>query len=135
VLPRDRNHGRLTHFGAARPAVFDDGVRLGLAQHANAAHVIFAARTAGLKGKVDAEGLPDYLSGILIGIEIGSVLARHPLRDVALLGDDALCERYRAALRIADVGTTHASPDATTRGQWQVAVQAGLVEEKRACKV
>ncbi|PIF73808.1 2-keto-3-deoxygalactonate kinase [Variovorax sp. 54] len=121
--------GRLMQFGAARPETFDAGVRLGLAQHGNALHVVFAARTAGLMGDIDPEGLPDYLSGILIGVEIASAIARHPQRSIALLGDDDLCSRYETALGIAGVDTRRASDGATTRGQWRVAVEAGLAKE------
>lgn len=121
--------GRLMAFGTARPETFDAGVGLGLAQHGNALHVVFAARTAGLMGDIDPEGLPDYLSGILIGLEIASATARHPQRSVTLLGDDGLCSRYETALGIAGVDTRRASDGATTRGQWRVALQAGLAKD------
>ena len=121
--------GRLMAFGTARPEAFDAGVRLGLAQHGNALHVVFAARTAGLMGDIEPEGLPDYLSGILIGLEIAGATARHPQRSVTLLGDDDLCGRYETALGIAGVDTRRASDGATTRGQWRVALQAGLAKD------
>ena len=66
--------GRLMQFGHARPAAFAQGVQLGLTEYASATHAIFCARTAGLMGRIEPEGLPDYLSGLLIGIEIGSAL-------------------------------------------------------------
>ena len=122
--------GRLMEFGTARPETFESGVRLGLTQHGNALHVIFAARTAGLMGDIDPRGLPDYLSGILIGLEIASATARHPQRCVTLLGDDDLCSRYETALGIAGVDSRRASEGATTRGQWRVAAEAGLVRER-----
>ena len=120
--------GRLMQFGAERPLAFAQGVRLGLAEHASATHAIFAVRTAGLMNRIEPEGLPDFLSGILIGIEIGS--ATHPgaPQHVTLLGDDGLCRRYEAAMAIAGVATARAAEGATTRGQWRVAVQAGLVD-------
>jgi 2-dehydro-3-deoxygalactonokinase len=127
LLTRHGILGRLMAFGAARPETFEAGVRLGLREHANAPHVIFAARTAGLMGDIDAQGLPDYLSGILIGIEIASATARHPQRSVTLLGDDDLCSRYETALQLAGIDSTRASDGATTRGQWRVALEAGLV--------
>ena len=120
--------GRGMQFGHERPAAFARGVQLGLAEHASATHVIFAARTAGLMNRVEPEGLPDFLSGILLGVEIGSALQRQPLRQVTLLGDDGLCRRYEVALALAGVAATRAADGATTRGQWRVAAQAGLVE-------
>lgn len=119
--------GRLMKLGVASPDRFATGVRLGLDQHAKATHAIFAARTAGLMGSVPPDALPDFLSGILIGVEIGSATARVRPRSVTLLGDDALCARYAAALRIADLPSIRAVSGATTRGQWLVAKRAGLL--------
>jgi 2-dehydro-3-deoxygalactonokinase len=44
-----------------------------------------------------------------------------------LIGNEALCERYRLAL--AQFGCTHAElvKYATERGLWRIATQAGLV--------
>jgi len=120
--------GRLMQFGHSVPEAFEAGVKLGLEQSGNATHVIFAARTAGLMGRVPAEGLPDYLSGILMGIEIGGATRGERPREVVLLGDDELCARYATALSLAGVASTRAAEGATTRGQWRVARQAGLLE-------
>lgn len=123
--------GRLMAFGQTAPEAFEAGVRLGLEQSDNATHVIFAARTAGLMGRVQPEGLPDYLSGILLGIEIASATRSARPRDVVLLGDDDLCSRYEIALALAGITSTRARDGATTRGQWRVAQQAGLLERAR----
>jgi 2-dehydro-3-deoxygalactonokinase len=120
--------GRLMTFGQAAPEAFEAGVRLGLEQSDNATHVIFAARTAGLMGRVAPEGLPDYLSGILMGIEIASATRTARPREVVLLGDDGLCDRYARALTLAGIASTRAADGATTRGQWRVAQQAGWLE-------
>jgi 2-dehydro-3-deoxygalactonokinase len=120
--------GRLMTFGHESPAAFEQGVQLGLAEHHNATHVIFAARTAGLMGGIEAEGLPDFLSGLLIGIEIGSATHHSAPAAVTVLGDEGLSARYEAALRVAGINSTRAPDDATTRGQWLVARAAHLVE-------
>ncbi|MFM0154610.1 2-dehydro-3-deoxygalactonokinase [Paraburkholderia sediminicola] len=95
---------------------------------------VFSARTLGLTGQLSREQQPDYLSGLLIGHELAGLeavlaqqqnsLARQHLR---LIGNEALCERYRVAL--AQFGCTHAElvKHATERGLWRVATQAGLV--------
>ena len=131
LLTRHGILGRLMRFGDARPDAFDAGVRLGLDQHARATHVIFAARTAGLMDRLPPDALPDYLSGILIGVEIGSATLRRKPRSLTLLGDDDLCARYAAALRLAGLASTRAREGSTTRGQWRIAEQAGLVEAAR----
>lgn len=128
VLTQHSILGRGMVFGHADAAAFEAGVRLGLAEHGNATHVIFAARTAGLMGRIAPEGLPDFLSGMLIGIEIGGALQAQRPDTLALLGDNALCERYATALALAGIASTRVADDATTRGQWRVAVQAGLVK-------
>jgi 2-dehydro-3-deoxygalactonokinase len=100
---------------------------------------IFSARTLGLTGQLSREQQPDYLSGLLIGHELAGLdaalaqqqdsLAGQHLR---LIGNDALCERYRVAL--AQFGCTQAElvKHATERGLWRVASQAGLVHATRA---
>lgn len=126
---------RLMEFGHDSPPDFERGVRLGLAEHASANHVVFAARTAGLMGRVAPRGLPDYLSGLLIGIEIGAAsragqgAAAGPL---VLIGDDELCRRYETALAVAGLGSVRAPAEVTTRGQWRVACAAGLVPGEAA---
>lgn len=123
--------GRLMKFGESHPQYFVAGVREGLAGHALATHVIFAARTAGLMGTVPPEGLPDYLSGLLIGIEIaGAIAHRQPMpgsSEITLIGDDDLCQRYASALEVAGLGARRSREDATTRGLWLVAQAAGLL--------
>ncbi|MBB5444087.1 MULTISPECIES: 2-dehydro-3-deoxygalactonokinase [unclassified Paraburkholderia] len=95
---------------------------------------VFSTRTLGLTGALSSEAQPDYLSGLLIGHELAgleavlaqqdSSLAQQSLR---LIGNDALCDRYRLAL--AQFGCLRAEPvrHATERGLWRVAVEAGLV--------
>lgn len=120
--------GRLMVFGEEHPAAFDAGVRLGLAEHGSITHTLFAARTAGLMNRFVPAALPDFLSGILIGAEIGGALLAGRPAAVTLLGDAALSRRYARALALADVACANAPDDATTRGQWQVALAAGLVK-------
>lgn len=95
---------------------------------------VFSTRTLGLTGELKSEQQPDYLSGLLIGHELAGLdavlaqqkagLAGHALR---LIGNEALCERYRLAL--TQFGCTQADlvKQATERGLWRIATQAGLV--------
>ncbi|CAM2194432.1 2-dehydro-3-deoxygalactonokinase [Paraburkholderia kururiensis] len=95
---------------------------------------VFSTRTLGLTAQLEPQQQPDYLSGLLIGHELAgleAVLAHEPPplagRTLRLIGNDALCERYRLAL--AQFGCTNAQlvRHATERGLWRIAVQAGLV--------
>lgn len=123
--------GRLMVLGESRPQAFEQGVRRGLAEHARATHILFAARTAGLLGRIEPEGLPDFLSGLLVGIEIGSEAAGGPLPSaVTVVGDPALGARYAQALGIVGVQARVAPDDVGTRGLWRVALAAGLIEQR-----
>ena len=117
---------------ALRREEFASGVRLGLAGHTQLSHTIFAARTAGLMGQVAPAGLPDYLSGILIGAEIGAATqGGAPSGPITLIGDDDLCLRYEIALQIRVLTTVRAPAGTTLRGQWVLATAAGLVVPAR----
>lgn len=82
-----------------------------------------------------ATGLPDYLSGMLIGIEVAGALqagdaASGSLSPITLIGDNALCARYALALRLAGLAWHHAAPHAATRGLWLIAQAAGLISAR-----
>ena len=75
------------------------------AGHAGMLATIFSTRTLGLTGQLQPEQQADYLSGLLIGHELrglNEVLAREQAdlagKTLRLIGNDALCERYRHAL-------------------------------------
>jgi 2-dehydro-3-deoxygalactonokinase len=99
---------------------------------------IFSVRTLGLTGQLLPTEAPDYLSGLLIGHELcglEQLLANAgrgdwSARPVLLIGEPALCERYRLAL--GRLGCDHATPvaQATERGLWQIALQAGLTRAR-----
>ena len=107
--------------------VFLRGVTLGIAGHAEVMHTLFAARTAGLMGQLGASELPDFLSGILIGAEIGGV-SINAISQVHLLGEGILCERYTLAFLQEGISVVRVGEDATTKGQWLLAKEAGLVK-------
>lgn len=96
---------------------------------------VFSARTLGLTGQLKPAAQPDYLSGLLIGHELAGLdavltqqrtsLAAQSLR---LIGNEALCERYRLALAQFGCSRAQLVKHATERGLWRVASQAGLVD-------
>jgi 2-dehydro-3-deoxygalactonokinase len=85
-------------------AAFDEGLAAAGQGDALAAR-LFTARGRVVGGKAPAGSTPSYLSGLLIGAEVASVprLLGEPPKHVALLGDAALCDRYRRALVRAGV--------------------------------
>lgn len=119
--------GRLMKPGQDDQA-FQRGVRLGYKDNAHASHIIFSARTAGLMATLAPESLSDYLSGILIGLELGSSLAVHGMlpKSIHLIGDDELCQRYAKALHAVGIEAIH-SPMQATAGLWKLAQAASLI--------
>lgn len=93
--------GRLAQSGRASDEAFQEGVKRG---HDIACPIsdAFGARARVLTGSMDAKDTSDYLSGLLIGNEIReAMLCLHPGSvQMTLLGDQALCYRYRQALNV-----------------------------------
>lgn len=110
---------------------FVRGVRL--AQQGRAGdlgHRLFSVRTLGLTGDMPPDGLADYLSGLLIGDEIAAGLAACDARDagaeLTLIGEAALCERYRLALQACGRTARVQTSALAARGLWQAARHSGL---------
>ncbi|WP_343583304.1 2-dehydro-3-deoxygalactonokinase [Herbaspirillum sp.] len=90
---------------------------------------IFSSRTLGLTGELAPQAQPDYLSGLLIGHEIAALknLASHHPQRIGLIGDPALCRRYRLALDLYGMGPVSVAEQATEAGLWTLAQHAGLL--------
>jgi 2-dehydro-3-deoxygalactonokinase len=104
------------------------------AGHAGLLATIFSTRTLGLTGQLTAAEQPDYLSGLLIGHELrglNEVLARENAtlagKTLRLIGNDALCDRYRAALAQYGCNDAQTVAQATESGLYRIALQAGLI--------
>jgi 2-dehydro-3-deoxygalactonokinase len=89
---------------------------------------MFSARTLGLVGELTGEAQADYLSGLLIGHEVAALdqLGERG-KPILLVGEPALCERYRRALAASGHAPAAIAAGATERGLWCIAVAAGLV--------
>lgn len=99
--------GRLAAPGAAgSEAAFLRGVRRAR-EAGGLLHHLFGTRALGLTGGLAAADTEAYLSGLLIGHEVASVLAGEgvPEGPVHLAGAAALCHRY--ALAFAEFGLAH----------------------------
>ena len=112
--------------GGEHPEAFDAGVAAARASTgSDLGAQLFAVRTLGLTGRVRAEALPDYLSGLLIGHELCAGLhgAAAPL---VLVGDPALCRRYGRALQAFGIQPAAVHGNTAIAGLWRLAQQAGL---------
>jgi 2-dehydro-3-deoxygalactonokinase len=110
---------------------FERGVARGLGP-GNLAHDVFGARTLALMGELEGGEVGDWLSGLMIGREVRNARTwahRHGYDGgrVRLIGADALCDRYAAALEQAEVIVERAASGAAAHGIFRIAVQAGIV--------
>lgn len=94
--------------------------------------LLFSTRALMLDGKLAANQVPDYVSGLLIGEEFRAALATARVgagMTVYLVGEDALCDRYHSAAREFRLRVTPCSKDCGARGLWLLATMAGLTRQ------
>jgi len=138
VLRRHSILGRLLPQGEATDVDTDTNARafeLGVstAQHSRPGallHELFATRTLGLAGRLPHATLSEYLSGLLIGHElVAGLVDAGNLNGVPLImiGDLALCARYRKALDFMEVQPDRVLDNTAPQGLWLLAQSAGLV--------
>lgn len=106
--------------------------------------LLFSARALMLDGALASSSVPDYLSGLLLGEELRAQIASARFRcdaPIQLIGDAALCARYRAAAAHFEVSFAEPLVDIVADGLWQLGIHAGLVtsapadglKEARSC--
>lgn len=130
------NFGADTKENAANNMAFLRGLEVAqtVAGRAGVLSTIFSTRTLGLTGALDGSGQREYLSGLLIGHEIAVLRASleelaHQPQQIILIGDATLCARYKTALDIYEIKGATVTAQATERGLWMLAKQAGLVSD------
>ncbi|MEW9573456.1 2-dehydro-3-deoxygalactonokinase [Rhodanobacter sp. Si-c] len=95
---------------------------------------LFSTRALMLDGALAPASVPDYLSGLLVGEEFRAALADGLARrgtPMQLIGEAALCERYRRAAALFDIELPPPIPDAAAHGLWQLAAQADLIHSRK----
>jgi 2-dehydro-3-deoxygalactonokinase len=116
---------------AAEEAAFVEGVEAARASApGELGHRLFAVRTLGLTGRLVPALLSDYLSGLLIGHELVAGLAASGRRGAAprvLVGEAALCRRYKRALEQFGAHAEETLANTAPRGLWAFARAAGLL--------
>jgi 2-dehydro-3-deoxygalactonokinase len=76
---------------------------------------IFRTRARWLLGGVAPEAAPSYLSGLLIGHELGTTSRRHrPTADLVIVGAERLCALYQRAAQHLGLGSTVIGDEAAT---------------------
>lgn len=94
-------------------------------------HDLFAIRASGLFDRLHAHEQPDYLSGLLIGEEIREALltlSGPAPENVYLVCNDALSDRYRAALTAHGIEGIATPANASFTGLLALANKQGWIE-------
>lgn len=106
------------------PGVDDDAFAAGAARALKDPAVtaaLFSVRVEGLAGRLSPASSADYLSGLLIGAEVAAQLDTRD-RPVILIGAEALCRRYAAALALGGFNDVRIADGAaaTALGLWRI---------------
>jgi 2-dehydro-3-deoxygalactonokinase len=89
--------------------------------------LLFGARSLPLTGGLDEDDSGEYLSGLLIGAEIGEARRLFPGETPHVAGAEALVERYLAAFEALGVPARAAPKRAAARGLFRIARDGGLL--------
>ena len=132
-----RDHTVAGAFAKAAPAkspgeAFTLGVRRGAAAAACQGRsgllgLLFGARSLPLMGALPEDDVGEYLSGLLIGAEIGEARRLFRGEEPHLAGAEALVARYLKACEALGVSARVAPPRAAARGLFRIARDGGLL--------
>jgi 2-dehydro-3-deoxygalactonokinase len=132
-----RDHTVAGAFARAAPAKSPgEPFALGVARGAAAATcegssgligLLFGARSLPLMGALPEDDSGEYLSGLLIGAEIGEARRLFPGEAPHVAGAEALVARYLAAFEALGVSARAAPPRAAARGLFRIARDGGLL--------
>ena len=128
VLSQHSILGRLMTGDAEDEGAFDRGLSRSK-DPGGLLHHLFGVRAEALFGAVSETGLRSYLSGILIGHEVRSMIDQGPDGPVTIVGAGGVSPLYERAL--AAVGTAAEIVDgeaAAVRGLRTLAARAGLIQ-------
>lgn len=116
--------GRMMRDGPTDGPAFDRGVvRAG--QPGGLLHHLFGVRTLGLHGELAEEEAASYLSGLLIGHEIGAAMPQGTTASpVGLIGAASLCALYVRAITARGGSAKVLNPDAAATGLHRIASAA-----------
>ena len=89
--------------------------------------LLFGARSLPLMGALAEDDVGEYLSGLLIGAEIGEARRLFPGEAPHVAGAEALVERYLAAFEALGVPARAAPKRAAARGLFRIARDGGLL--------
>jgi 2-dehydro-3-deoxygalactonokinase len=115
--------GRTMRDGPANGAPFDAGLRRST-EPGGLLHHIFGVRAQTLTGSLEETDAPAYLSGILIGHEVGAALAETPGAVVQVIGAPELTALYARAITARGGFAERHDGEAAARGLWMIGQHA-----------
>ncbi|TCS58979.1 2-dehydro-3-deoxygalactonokinase [Primorskyibacter sedentarius] len=120
--------GALIQDGDFNEAGFREGVVAGRDGGHNLLRTLFHVRTLPLFGRIDANMVTDFLSGMLIGAELEATKSvSSDGGPITIVGRDDLADRYQIACEIFDLNCKRAPHDIAARGHFAIATYAGLL--------
>jgi len=124
--------GTATDHDMELTAAFDEGVKAGYAQPDEVTHLTFMVRTRQIFDRVSEADNRLFLSGLLIGAEIGAakITPECVTGAVTIIGSSQLGRRYKKALELIGVeATILSSEEASNRGLLSVYEKSLMTEE------
>jgi 2-dehydro-3-deoxygalactonokinase len=114
------------------PKAFATGVHEGFSKHEKSGGILsmlFGARAMPLLGMMEAASIKDYISGLLLGTEIGEALSSglELEGNPVLCGSPELVDRYQKGLEICGVTGEPTSGDLAATGLLRIAGAAKLI--------
>lgn len=114
------------------PSTFSEGVQDGcrhIKDGKGLLSVLFQTRVKSILDLSENAGCEDYLSGLLIGTEIGEAMATgyHTRDPIIILGNEALTQLYITALKDCGLTGKPSLPDISARGLYRIACLKQLI--------
>ena len=126
-----KNHsilGRLMVGEAFHLQSFQRGVQAALREPAGLSHILFSARSLVLFDALKGEAAQSYLSGLVIGAEVGhALMARDGVADCVVLASPKIGGAYVTALDVAGVKARYGDPQAIVKGLHMIGREAGVI--------
>jgi 2-dehydro-3-deoxygalactonokinase len=120
--------GRLMANDVDDDHAFLKGIDRAFADPAGLLHNLFSARSLALYQELAADKISSYLSGLIIGAEIGhAVSLRDSTQYYAVLASPGIGSKYITAMKHAGLRVSMGDPLAIVKGERAVAQAAGLI--------
>jgi 2-dehydro-3-deoxygalactonokinase len=120
--------GRLMTGDRHDAATFRKGVELALAEPSGLSHLLFSVRSRGLFNDIAGDDLSSYLSGLVIGTEVGHALMARPQAETyCILASPKIGGAYVEALDVAGLKARYGDGQAIVKGLLQIGKAAGIL--------